>query len=210
MMKILRILMMLIFAGSLMLSSCSAPPDTSSLTEGHAYIYDRERLYDLAELEYVDPGFELDMLLQTDEQLYARVINDPTMFIITFTVMEYTIQTNIEDPAITDFIGCRLSTKLRVDKIHYMGKEVQLKEGEIYDFMHLGAWILEEDGKTVYTIHPRSHKIFEAFKYGQQYVMCGGRNYEEQHSYYALDSYYVSNWLGYNENTAPEDIWFLK
>lgn len=209
-MKRFCIFMLSIFWGILMLFSCSAQPDMSSLTEGHAYIYNEKTLYDLADLEYTDPGFDLDMEFQTDEQLYARVVNDPTMFIITFTVMEYTVQTNIEEPVITDYMGCRLSTKLRVDKIHYLGKDIQLKEGEIYDFMHLGAWILEEDGKTVYTIHPRSHKAFEAFKYGQQYVMCGGRNYEEQHSYYALDSYYVSNWLGYNENTAPEDVWFLK
>ena len=202
-MKILRILMMLLFVGSLMLSSCSAPPDASSLTEGHAYIYNEETLHDLSELEYTDPGFTVDYEIPSDEELYEKVINDPTMFIITFTVVEYTTQNNIEEPAFDDFVGCTLSTRLRVDEIHYLGKDVQLNEGEIYNFRHGGAWILEQDGETVYTIHPCTLRSYALIKYGYQYVMCGGYNSDN-------NSYYISNYLGYNENTAPEDIWFLK
>ena len=202
-MRILRILLIFIFIVSLMLSSCSTPPDTFSLTEEHAYIYHEETLYDLAELEYTDPMFTVECLDLTDKKLYERVINDPAMFIITFTVIDCTVQTNIIDPESADSTGCRLSTKLRVDKIHYLGKDIQLKEGKIYDFMHLGAWILERDGKTMYTIHPIEQHFYAAFKYGCQYVMCGGYDFDST-------SYYISNDLGYNENTAPEDIWFLK
>ena len=84
-MKRFCIFMLSIFGGILMLFSCSAQPDMSSLTEGHAYIYNEETLHDLSELEYTDPGFTVDYEIPSDEELYERVINDPTMFIITFT-----------------------------------------------------------------------------------------------------------------------------
>jgi hypothetical protein len=202
-MKALHKLILIVFVGTLMLSSCSVTPSTSSLKEGHAYIYNEKRLYDLDELKYVDPGFEVDVLPKTDEEIYEIVTNDSDRFIITFTVIEYTTQTEIKEPDKLDAVKCTLSTRAKVDVIHYIGEDVQLKEGDTYKFTHSGAWVLERDGKMVYTIHPTELRDYAMFKYGCQYVMCGW--YDED-----TDTYYVNNYLGYNENVKPENIWFLK
>lgn len=200
---IFSILFVFMLTGVLLLSSCSVAPGTSSLKEGHAYVYNGKRLYQLDDMKYVDPGFTVDCELMTDEEIYERVINNSAAFIITFTVAEYTTQTNIKEPDEFDAVKCTLSTRLKVDEIHYLGDDVQLKEGDTYNFTHSGAWVLERDGKMVYTIHPTEVRRYAMFKYGYQYVMCGW--YKED-----TDTYYINNYLGYNENVVPDEIWFLK
>ncbi len=211
--RIRRILSIILMTG-LLFCSCSTTPanyGTEALTEkqiaskqtkamqkGHAYIHDGKKLHDLMEMKYVSPGVIDDYEIPETAEILAGVLDDPNAFIITFMVEGYTEQTKIENPNLLDFTGYDLCTPLKVDKIHYLGENVTLNEGDVYMFSHCGAWVLEQDGEMVYSIRQRRYRIFSAFKYDCQYVMLG-------YYFASSDVLWISNDLGWNEICSDEE-----
>ena len=175
-----------------------ASKQKKAMQEGHVYIHDGKKLHDLMELKFRDPETDIDAWSSGYQSILAGTQKAPTSFIISFTVAGYSEQINRGDINSMDYHDYELHTFLRIDEIHYQGEGVSLNVGDTYDFYHNNAWITQEDGEYMYSIHPRDIALYGVLRYGHQYVLSGYYNAE-------LNRLYINNDLWWNEICSDEE-----
>ena len=175
-----------------------AAKQDESMVEGHAYIHDGEKLHDLMELKFRDPMTIIDAGGPSFQSVLSSLQTQPNTLIISFTVVGYSEQINHGDINSMYYRDYELHTLLRIDEIHYQGEGVSLNVGDTYDFYHNNAWITQEDGEYMYSIHPREVARYGVFRYGHQYIMSGFYNAEESRLY-------LNNNLWWNEICSDEE-----
>ena len=149
-----------------------ASKQEATMVNGDVYIYANGQLFDLLNMEWTYPAETplVDRAFISPGEWISMAKNNPKSYILTVTVEGYTEQSNTGPMDSTDMRNYLLATNCRIDKIHYMGDEIFLQEGEVYNFKHGGYWVLNKNDTYMYS----RVQDFSMLRYGRTYIVFGG------------------------------------
>lgn len=142
-----------------------------AMVNGGVYVYTDDRLFNVLEMEWTYPSETplFDKAILSPDEWISIAENDSKSYILTVTVEGYSEQGNYGKVGSTNMLDYLLTTNCRIDKIHYLGDEILLQEGKVYNFEHIGYWVLNQNDSYVYSRGEGQSML----RYGKTYIIFG-------------------------------------